>query len=210
MSGLFITFEGIEGCGKTTQISLFADYLKARGFEVVLTREPGGTDIGDQIRQILLNPNNIRIFPKTELLLYCAARSQHVDEKIRPALANGKYVISDRYADASEAYQGAARKLPGKVLEDLFNTATDGLKPGITFLLDLPAEIGLKRARARNTEVGHEDRFENEKEEFHKKVRLGYLKIAEREPERVVIIDAAGPVESIHLRIREAFEKRFK
>ena len=194
MKGRFITFEGIEGCGKSTQIRKFTEFLRSKGFDVLLTREPGGTEIGDQVRGILLNPKNTAMSPMAELLLYAAARAQHVEEKIRPALEVGKIVISDRYADATTAYQGTARNLPPETLKKLHEIATGNLVPEKTFLLDLPAEAGLKRAIDRNNAKGTEDRFENEKIQFHKKVRAGYLALAKTEPERFVIIDASGSV----------------
>jgi len=200
MNGRFITFEGIEGSGKSTQIKLFADYLRKGGDEVVVTREPGGTRVGDLIREILLNPDNISILPKTELLLYAAARAQHVEEKIIPAIKAGKTVISDRYADATKAYQGAARNIPQKLLKDIHKIATEGLEPNITFLLDLPADIGLARARKRNELADKQDRFENEEIKFHNRVRKGYLDIAKKEARRVKIVDASGS-------IQETFQK---
>lgn len=208
MRGKFITFEGIEGCGKTTQIELFAGYLREKGHEVIVTREPGGTDIGDQIREVLLNPHNVAIAPTTELLLYGAARAQHVEEKIRPAMKAGKIVLSDRYADATTAYQGAARNLPKEILKKLHEVATGDLVPDITFLLDLPAELSLKRARDRNIERGHEDRFENEEMEFHKKVRKGYLEIAKREPGRVIVVDGSGDVDATFSCIVTLFKEK--
>lgn len=208
MEARFITFEGIEGCGKSTQIGLFAEYLRKKGRNVVVTREPGGTAVGDQIREILLNPKNISIAPMTELLLYAAARAQHVEEKIRPALLAGHIILSDRYADATTAYQGAARNLSPEFLKQLHKIATGDLVPDITFLLDLPAAAGLKRARSRNKEAGHEDRFENEALHFHEKVREGYLSIAKTEPNRVVVVNAAGTIEETYSRIEENFELR--
>lgn len=205
MKGKFITFEGIEGCGKTTQIEKFAEFLKSKGSEIVLTREPGGTDIGDQIREILLNPKNTIMSPITELLLYAAARAQHVAEKVKPALEKGQIVLSDRYADATTAYQGAARNISPEVLKELHKIATGGLKPDYTFLLDLPAEVGLARALNRNKKENIEDRFENEKIDFHEKVREGYLKIAKEEPERFIVIDASGSIDNTFEQILSKF-----
>ena len=206
MKGLFITFEGIEGCGKTTQIELFADHLRKEGKEVLLTREPGGTAIGDEIRKILLKPEHTKMSPKAELLLYAAARAQHVAEKIRPATQQGTIVLSDRYADASTAYQGGARKLSLDLLKSLHQLATDNLMPNITFLLDLPANVGLGRARSRNEATGHEDRFENEELAFHEIVRAGYLNIARAEPKRVIVINASHGVDEIHSEIIRVFD----
>lgn len=194
MNGCFITFEGIEGCGKTTQICLLDEYLQKKGYVTVLTREPGGTIIGDKIRQILLDPQNKMMHPICELLLYAAARDQHLEELIKPALHAGKIVLCDRYADSTTAYQGAARRLDVNVLKSLHKIATGGLDPHLTILLDMPATEGLLRAKKR----GASDRFENEKIDFHKKVREGYLAIATAEPKRVKIVDAARPIDVIH------------
>lgn len=207
MKGKFITFEGIEGCGKSTQIRLFAGYLEKKGSKILLTREPGGTLIGDQIRRILLDPQHTNMSPTTELLLYAAARAQHVEEKIRPALNAGKTILSDRYADATTAYQGAARNLSGSLLKDLHKIATGNLVPDLTFLFDLPAEEGLKRARSRNLELGKEDRFENEEVEFHEKVRKGYLKISKAEPERVIVINADQTIEEVFREVVKKYEQ---
>lgn len=208
MKAKFITFEGIEGCGKSTQIKRFAEYLRKKGCGVLLTREPGGTGIGDHIRQMLLNPQNTEMAPVTELLLYGAARAQHVEEKILPAIQKGEIVISDRYADATTAYQGAARSISRSTLRQIHEVATSNLMPDITFLLDLPAEVGLARAKKRNVVAGHEDRFENEEMKFHEKVRNGYLAIAKAEPNRVITIDARGTIEEVSSKIIEEFEKR--
>lgn len=201
MKGLFITFEGIEGCGKSTQIDMLNVYLKEMGRSTLLTREPGGTDIGERIRAILMDASHANMSPVTELLLYGASRNQHIFEKIGPAIALGKIVLSDRYADATTAYQGAARCIDDKTIEALHEIATGGLKPDVTFLLDCPAEVGLSRAISRNQrdpEMQDMDRFEREKMDFHMRVRDGYLAIAKREPERVVIIDATLGIEEMH------------
>lgn len=213
MAGLFITFEGIEGCGKTTQIRLLEDFLKLRGNDTVLTREPGGTNIGDQIRKILLSVENRSMFPVTELFLYAAARSQHVEEVINPALRDGKIVLCDRFADATTAYQGAARKIERDYLAQVHKIATGGLKPDITILLDLDAQTGLRRAWERNERerlTGKEDRFEQEAIDFHERVRAGYLEIAREEPFRVKIINALEPIESLHQRIVQEVMKIVK
>lgn len=204
MAGLFITFEGIEGCGKTTQIRLLEDFLKLRSHDVVLTREPGGTRIGDQIRKILLSVENKGMFPVAELFLYAAARNQHVEEVIRPALKEGKIVLCDRFADATTAYQGAARRIGRDVLTEVHKIATSGMSPDLTILMDLPAEAGLKRAWERNEKeklAGKEDRFEQEAVDFHERVRAGYLAIAREEPFRMKIVNAEEPVDSVHQRI---------
>lgn len=201
MAGIFITFEGIEGCGKTTQIRLLEDFLKLRSHDTILTREPGGTKIGDQIRKILLSVENRGMFPVAELFLYAAARSQHVEEVIKPALKDGKIVLCDRFADATTAYQGAARKIERDFLKQVHQIATGGLKPDLTILLDLPAGTGLKRAWDRNEREqirGKEDRFEQEAIDFHERVREGYLEIAREEPFRVKIVNASELVDSVH------------
>lgn len=213
MAGLFITFEGVEGCGKTTQIRLVEDFLKLKGYDTVLTREPGGTHIGDQIRKILLSVENRAMFPVAELFLYAAARSQHVFEVIEPALKEGNIVLCDRFADATTAYQGAARKVERDFLVQVHKIATGGLKPDLTILLDLPAEIGLERAWERNEReclTGKEDRFEQEAVEFHERVRKGYLEIAREEPFRVKVFNALEPIDTVHQRIVQEIMKVLK
>jgi dTMP kinase len=152
MKGIFITFEGIEGCGKSTQSKLLAEYLQKRGIDTLSTREPGGPKISEEIREILLSNANDEMIDRTEVLLYMASRSQHTGEWIIPALDSGKIVISDRYYDSTIAYQGAARKIERKVIDMLTHFATFGLKPDITFLVDLPAEVGLSRIEAKNAD----------------------------------------------------------
>lgn len=206
MAGKFITFEGIEGCGKTTQIRILNDYLSLRGHTTVLTREPGGTAIGEKIRLVLLNAAFKEMLPLTELLLYAAARCQHVHEVILPALKEGKIVLCDRYADATEAYQGGARGIDRSFLKTIHNVATGNLKPDLTILLDCPVEIGLKRTQERESEFKGQtnlDRFEKEKMDFHENVRKAYLQIAKAEPQRVKIIDALGDIEAVHEKIVE-------
>jgi len=201
MTGKFITFEGIEGCGKTTQINMLREYLVSKKYEVIVTREPGGTKIGDQIRKILLLSENKEMYPIAELLLYAAQRNQHIEEKIKPAINSGKIILCDRYADATTAYQGAARKIDREILIQIHKIATEGLKPDLTLLFDCPVEIGLKRALARNkieNLCGKEDRFEMEKVDFHNKVREGYLEIQQNEPNRVIIIDATQSIDKMH------------
>lgn len=193
MKGLFITFEGIEGCGKTTQAELLADYFRQQGREVLLTREPGGPKISESIRKILLSKDNYEMLPETEMLLYMASRSQHTGEWIIPAIESGKDVISDRYYDSSIAYQGAARKIERNIIDIIIKYATFGLRPDLTFLIDLPVEKGLSRLK-----IGHVDRLEQESLEFHNKVREGFLKIAESEKKRYIVIDGNKTVEGIH------------
>jgi len=188
---LFITFEGIEGCGKSTQARRLARRLRLRGIPSVLTLEPGGTAIGATIRHILLSSQNRHLSGLTELLLYAADRAQHVEEVIGPALKAGKWVISDRFMDATVAYQGYARGQDMPFIQLLNERATGGLRPDRTFLLDCPVEIGLVRAMKREKESQHQgqDRFEQEKKAFHDAVRQGYLTLASREPDRIVVMD---------------------
>ena len=205
--GIFITFEGAEGSGKTTQIRAAADFLRAAGREVVVTREPGGTPIADRIRAILLDRASDGLTPAAELLLYFAARAQHVAEVIRPALAAGKTVLCDRFADATAAYQGHGRSLDLARIAEWNAWATDGLAPDLTVLLDLPVEDGLTRARRRVSESGGaEGRFEAEDLAFHRRVRDGYLALAAAHPERIVRVDATGPADAVAARVRKAIE----
>lgn len=194
MGGFFITFEGIEGSGKTTQAKLLYNHLRKRKLECVLTREPGGTRISEKIRRVILDSKNVGMSPKTELFLYFASRSQHVEEVIRPALSSNRIVISDRFSDATLAYQGAGRNLSMGTVRRLNELATGSLSPDLTFLLDLPVGEGLSRVR-------RTDRIELEEEAFHDKVRKEYLNIATQEPERVVVLDGKKDKEKIHSKI---------
>jgi dTMP kinase len=191
---MFITLEGIEGSGKTTQICRLVEFFEVRGIECIATRQPGGTLIGENIRSILLDPANSALEPLAELLLYMADRAQHINELIRPALKHGKTVICDRYFDATLVYQGFARGLSVELIRQLHQLLFDDLKPDVTLLLDLSPQIGLERAwRQLNSgqRSGDESRFEAETVAFHEKVRAGYLELARIEPERIRIIDAA-------------------
>jgi len=203
----FITFEGIEGSGKSTQIRRLHNYLTARGQTVLATREPGGCAIADAIRAILLDPSNQAMTARTELLLYAAARSQHVEQIIRPALAAGTTVLCDRFFDATSAYQGGGRGLDQALIETLNGLATGGLCPDLTLLLDFTAEDGLQRARQRNYDNNllDEGRFELEALDFHRRVRQSYLQLAESEP-RFRIINATGSADEVAGRIAEAVE----
>ena len=190
---MFITLEGIEGSGKTSQINHITDYLTNKGHPCKITREPGGTAIGEQIRSILLNAKNSAMDPVAELLLYMADRAQHINSVVKPALAAGSTVICDRYFDATVVYQGYARGLDIDLIYKLHQTVFKDLTPDITILLDLPPEIGLKRAWDAihsGGRVSTETRFEEEKMAFHQKVREGYLDLAEKEPDRFCVIDA--------------------
>mgnify|MGYP001773724934 CR=1 FL=1 len=204
--GQFITFEGIEGCGKTTQIRLLAEKLRQQGHDVIETREPGGCDIADQIRAVLLDAKNSRMTCPTELLLYAAARAQHVAEVIRPALDAGKTVLCDRFCDATLAYQGHGRQLDIQRITELNEYACQGVWPTTTLLLDLPVKIGLTRARQRNEEHSgpNEDRFEQESLDFHQRIRDAYLHLATKEPNRFITINAQGAPEIVAERITSA------
>jgi dTMP kinase len=195
---LFITFEGIEGSGKSNQTRLLAQYLTEQGFEVVVTREPGGTEISDMIREILLQPANTRMTASTEALLYAASRAQHVLEVIKPALEQGKTVLSDRYIDSSVAYQVFGRGLPLEMVSEINIWASQGLKPDLTFLLEVPVEEGLKRATKRTA-----DRIEQEEIDFHHRVAEGYRWLAQKEKERIYSIDGLKTKEEIHCEIRK-------
>ncbi len=209
MKGTFITFEGIEGSGKSTQIVLLANYLKANHRQVTLTREPGGTAIGDQVRKILLDPSNSMLVPAAELLLYGAARAQHLDELIRPELGSGAIVLCDRFSDATLAYQGYGRGLDHEMIVALDRIVTGGMRPDLTILLDIEATAGVSRARGRNSSRGleNEARFENEELAFHERVRQGYLALAAQEPGRFRLIDAAPGPEVIQNRVRAVVEE---
>jgi len=189
---LFITFEGIEGCGKSTQAKRIANRLERAGVPIILTREPGGTPIGNHIRQILLASGNRDLHPLAELFLYEADRAQHVANVVTPALAEKKWVLCDRFLDATTAYQGYARGQDLSMTTQLNEIASFGIMPNLTFLLDCPVAVGLKRALKRNaeSEVMDQDRFEKEKMAFHEAVRNGYLDLAKKTPERFIVVDA--------------------
>ncbi len=193
MKGCFISFEGVEGCGKTTQIERLQSALLERGHDVLLTREPGGTPVAEAIRALLLDPENKAISNTAELLLYAAARAQHVDELLRPALAAGKVVLCDRFFDSTTVYQGDGRELNPALIAQLNTIATQGLRPDRTYLLDLSVEAGLERARGR----GRMDRLEQAPLAFHERVRAGYLRLAASEADRVLLVDGLADIESI-------------
>lgn len=201
--GLFITFEGTDGAGKTTQIQRLSTDLRRTGYDVCLTREPGGTPISEQIRDMLLNPDHGEMAATTELLLYAASRAQHVSEVIKPALEVGKIVISSRFADAMVVYQGYGRGLDLERIHHLNQIATDGLTPDVTFVLDLPVEIGLQRVQ---NSRGGLDRLEREKIEFHRRLRDGYQTLAKQEPQRLKIIDAQVAPERVYAQIQAVIQ----
>lgn len=196
---MFITFEGIEGCGKSTQIALLAAALQQAGQRVLLTREPGGCPIANQIRSVLLDAANTALVPMAELMLYAAARAQHLAEVIRPALSDGAIVLCDRFSDATRAYQSFGRGLDRQTIETLNDLACNGISPDLTLLLDCPVEVGLGRARQRieSTSGPREERFELESLAFHQRVRDGYLQLAAEEPDRFVIVDATGQPDQV-------------
>lgn len=196
--GLFLTLEGVEGCGKSTQMRLLCERLRAEGHTVVENVEPGGTRIGKQIRALLLDARNRDLSPAAELLLFFASRAQAVAELIRPALAAGHIVVSDRFTDSSFAYQGVARGLGETWIRDLESIACAGVKPDLTLCLDLDVEVGLARARARNQDsAASETRLDDESLSFHRKVREGYRLLMEREPGRVKRVAADAPVDAV-------------
>jgi dTMP kinase len=193
--GTFITLEGVEGSGKTTQLAALEDRLRKKGFAVHRTREPGGTTLGDAIRAIILRPDHSQMAPMTELLLIEACRAQHVHEVLRPSLERGDVILCDRYTDATLAYQGHGRGLDFELVRSMNHTAAGGLIPDLTILLDCPVELGLDRSWLRlraEDKAGMESRFENEAMGFHTRVREGYLSIARKEPQRVKVVDASN------------------
>lgn len=202
MKGLFISFEGIEGTGKSTQARLLAEYLSGKGFTVLKTAEPGGTAISMKIRELLLSLDSTGMDPVTELLMYNAARVQHISEVIMPALERGEIVITDRFSDSTVAYQGYGRGISLALIDSLDMIATNKLRPHLTILLDIDVETGLQR----NREINKCDRMELEDIEFHLKVRQGFIKIAEKETERVRMIDCSEPLEEVHRRAVEITE----
>jgi dTMP kinase len=205
--GTFITFEGLDGCGKSTQLERLAEALRARSLAVVTTREPGGTPTGERIRQLLLDVRTGGLDPSTELALMFASRAQHLQEVILPALAAGRVVLCDRFTDSSEAYQGGGRKLGRAAVLDLHRILCGGLQPDLTILMDSDLASSVERARRRNRDRGpadlDESRFESENRSFFTRVRNAYLEIAKREPERVALVDARGTPDQTHAKILE-------
>ncbi|MCX5716945.1 MAG: dTMP kinase [Nitrospirae bacterium] len=192
--GVFISFEGIEGTGKSTQARLLSEYLAKKGRKTVLTEEPGGTPISLQIRKVLLSTKHKEMDYLTELLLYNAARIQHIKEKITPALAKGNIVITDRFSDSTAAYQGYGRGISLKLIDSLDRIATGRMRPDLSILLDLDVETGLMR----NKHINKVDRLELEDVKFHKKVREGFLKLAAKEPKRIKLVKASRGIEAVH------------
>ena len=205
---MFITFEGIEGSGKTTQQRLVAEHLRSLGKTVVVTKEPGGTPLADRIRAILLDSANV-IDPIAEVFLFAASRRQHTTEVIEPAIGRGEIVLCDRYADSTLAYQGFGRLIDLDRLRALNDWATDALVPHVTLLFDLPEEVGLRRANSRNAGAEQDEgRFEAEDLRFHRRVREGYLAMATAEPRRFAIVDADGTIEEVFERTLAVLQQR--
>ena len=204
---MFITFEGPEGSGKTTQARLLADWLRVHGREIALSREPGGTPIGDQIRSVLHDPANTAMDARTEILLYAASRAQHVAERIQPALAEGKIVICDRYADSTLAYQGYGRGLDLGMLQTIMVFATGGLQPDMTIYLDITPKEGLRRRQIGGDEW---NRLDAEPLRFHERVQAGYRELVRQEPQRWVVVDGARSVEEVHTEVIGAVRARLE
>jgi len=202
----FVTFEGIEGSGKTTQIRRLSAYLDRKRIPHLVTREPGGTPLADEIRALLLSPRPEPVFPETELLLYEAARTQHVREVILPARASGTAVLCDRFCDATVAYQGFSRGIDEARIEELNRFASGGLAPDLTFLFDISPEEGILRIEGRG---GRKDRIESESLEFHRAVREGYLRLAERFPSRILRLDGTLPEDDLFRQIQASAAERF-
>lgn len=206
LKGTFITFEGPDGSGKSTQMRILAERLRTRGREVVETQEPGGTGVGVQIRSILLSSDNRNLCPIAEMLLYFAARAQNFDERILPAWERGAVVLSDRFTDSTLAYQGEGRELGPEVVMQLHNIACHGLQPDLTICIDVETEVGLARVRARNG--ANRDRMDEETVEFHRRVRQMYLKLGQQYPERIKLVDGNGLMEDVSNRIWRVVEQR--
>ena len=205
----FITFEGGDGTGKTTQIRLAENYLRQQSRACLATREPGGTELGKLIRKVLLEVGETEIAAPTELFLYLADRAQHVQQLIAPALAEGKIVLCDRFTDSTLAYQGYGRGIDLKWLRRLNDTASGGLRPHLTLLFDCPVEAGLARAAGRRDQLGEppEDRFEREELDFHQRIRSGFLEMAKQEPDRFRVIDASCPMPWVAEQIRKILNR---
>ena len=210
----FVTFEGGDGTGKTTQIRALESYLSSHGNACLVTREPGGTELGAMLRRVLLAAGGAPIAPSSELFLYLADRAQHVSEVIRPALAAGKIVLCDRFTDSTLAYQGYGRGLDLGLLRQFNSVADDGTRPDLTLLFDCPIVIGLGRTASRQAQsqvdVPQEDRFEREMLEFHEKVRAGFLDLARQEPGRFRVIDASRPAEDVSLEINKIIDEALR
>lgn len=202
LPGTFITFEGIDGSGKSTQLRLLANFLTSKNCHTLLTREPGGTPVGNKLRAALLDALD-EVDPLAELLVFAADRAQHVRRVLRPALDAGKVVFSDRYADATAAYQGAGRGFPPNLIAEIIELATEGLKPDLTLLFDLGVDESTSRTRRRSDSRRKGDRLDSETSDFHKRVRDEYLRIAHDNPDRVKVVETNRPIEETHKRVKE-------
>jgi len=202
LRGKFITFEGIDGSGKSTQLKMLASSLRLQGFDVLTTREPGGTSLGRSLREVFLETEET-VAPLAELLLFAADRAQHVNFLVKPALEEGKIVVSDRYADATFAYQGAGRGFSEETVNQVIKLATDGLVPDLTLFFDLPVDEALARTAVRSNGGEKKNRMDEETGEFYARVRQAYLTVSEREPGRFRIVDALGSTEEVHARVME-------
>jgi dTMP kinase len=202
--GYFFTFEGIDGCGKSTQLSRVADALRARGTPCLVTREPGGPPVSEKIRAILISPENAQMRPETECLLYLAARAQHVQTVIKPAIDNGKIVLCDRFEQATFAYQGHGRGLDAALLRDINSFATGGVSPDMTFIFDIPVEL----SRERLSKIGKgKDRMESEGARFFERVRAGYLEAAAGNPEKIKLLDGSKDIDELTKEVLGIIEK---
>lgn len=211
--GKFITFEGLDGVGKSTQLENLANYLRERGLDVITTREPGGTALGEKLRTVLLSSRTAGLSPRTELALMFADRAQHIDEQILPALERGQWVLCDRFTDSSEAYQGGGRELGSEIVLQLHKTLCHDLQPDLTILMVSDVARIVARARRRNVEqakdmVEDENRFEKENRVFYNRVQAAYMAIAERVPHRVAQVDAADPIAKVQKKIARVVEER--
>jgi dTMP kinase len=211
--GKFITFEGLDGVGKSTQLENLAEYLRQRGLDVITTREPGGTELGEKLRTVLLSSRTSGLSPLAELALMFAGRAQHVEEQILPALERGQWVLCDRFTDSSEAYQGAGRELGSEVVLQLHKALCHNLQPDLTILMLSDVTRAVARARRRNVEQSRqlqddENRFEKESQAFYGRVLAAFMAIAKRSPQRVVPVEAADPVEQVQKKIQSIVDKR--
>lgn len=207
--GMFVTIEGIEGAGKSTAVSCVAEWFAEHGYDVLCSREPGGTPVAEDIRRILLTANEEELAEPAELLLMFAARAQHVARGIRPALESGRVVVCDRFTDSTRAYQGAGRGIDSGVIESLAAYAEQGVRPDLTLLLDLPVEIGMARAAARRG-TSSQDRFEREAHAFFERIRAGFLRIAAADAARIRLVDAQAPIGQVQAHIRSILDDRFE
>ena len=198
MNGKFITIEGIEGAGKSTQLAFIQKYLAEKGQSLIVTREPGGTELGEQIRELLLAPRAQGMAVDTELLLMFAARAEHIEQVIKPAIGRGEWVLSDRFSDATFAYQGGGRGIPQQRITEIADWTLKGLQPDLTLLFDLPVEVGQQRVLSRNQGV---DRFEQEKVDFFQRIKTCYLQRAQQEPQRIKVIDANKSIADIQVQL---------